>query len=143
MNLFIGTWQLVAVNFYDPDNKVLALYGESPRGMLMYDAAGHMNGQVMQLERPHLPQGRASAGSRDAYHAILRGYIAYFGTYDIDKAAGTITHHVHGSLLPDWVGTDQIRLYEFNKDGTQLTLRTPPSSLGGETLRGELIWKRT
>lgn len=108
----------------------------------MYDAQGHMNGQVMQRERPPLPKGRDDQNARDAYHAILRGYIAYFGTYDIDKATGTITHHVQGSLIPDWVGTAQVRLYEFSNNGNQLILRTPPSSLRGEVLRGELIWEK-
>ena len=108
----------------------------------MYDAHGHMNGQVMQRERPRLPKGRHTENALDEYHAILRGYIAYFGTFDIDENARTITHHVHGSLIPDWVGTDQIRLYEFRNHNRQLILRTPPSLVRGDTLAGELIWQK-
>jgi hypothetical protein len=139
---FIGTWRLVAVHFYNAQNEIVKLYGQEPRGMLMYDAQGHMNGQVMQRERPSLPKRRDAENARDEYHAILRGYIAYFGTFNVDEHARTITHHVQGSLIPDWVGTDQVRLYEFCNNGQQLILRTPPSSLRGDVLRGELIWER-
>jgi hypothetical protein len=141
-DLFVGTWQLVAVHFYNAQNESIKMYGEAPRGMLIYDAQGHMNGQVMQRERPPLPKGREAENARDEYHAILRGYIAYFGTYEVDENAGTVTHHVHGSLIPDWVGTDQIRLFEFCDDNQRLILRTPPSTLRGDVLRGELIWER-
>ena len=141
-NPFVGTWHLVDVHFYKANGDIVKLYGEQPRGMLMYDAHGHMNGQVMQRERPRLPKGRHTQNALDEYHAILRGYIAYFGTYESDENAGTLTHHVHGSLIPDWVGTDQIRLYEFRNHNKQLILRTPPAELRGDTLAGELIWER-
>ncbi len=141
-NLFAGTWNLASVRFYKPNGKVVLMYGATPQGMLTYDAQGHMNGQVMQQERPALPKGRGVPGALEDYHAILRGYIAYFGTYQIDETSHTITHHVLGSLIPDWVGTEQVRLYEFSKDAQQLTLRTSPSRLQGDTMAGELIWVR-
>jgi hypothetical protein len=47
---------------------------------------------------------------------------------------------VEASLFPDWVGTTQERLYDF--DGDRLTLSTDPIPLGGRQLRAVLIWER-
>jgi hypothetical protein len=42
----------------------------------------------------------------------LAGYTAYFGTYTIDEAARTVTHHRTGNLNPGGLG-DFVRRYEF------------------------------
>jgi len=47
---------------------------------------------------------------------------------------------VKGSLLPNLVGSDQIRFYEFS--GDRLTLKTPPIQVGGITVTSLLIWER-
>lgn len=142
MYLFHGIWHLLDVNFYNVNNEIVKLYGQAPRGMIMYDARGYMAVQIMQRDRPPLPKSRTAQNALDDYVKILRGYIAYFGTYDVDETARTVTHHLQGSLFPDWVGTDLLRHYEFLNDDRKLILTTAPSALRGETLRGELIWQR-
>lgn len=137
---FVGTWRLVAANFYKADGTLVKLYGDEPKGIFVYDDGGRMCVQIMEPERPLLPPGHLAEHASDDYQRILIGYIAYFGTYDVDEAARTVTHHVQGSLIPNWVGTDLVRGYEFS--GTRLTLRTSASRLRGELMRGELIWER-
>lgn len=55
-----------------------------------------------------------------------------------------MTHALEGSLFPDWVGTDQVREFEF--DGADhLTLRTPPIASAvtdGKKAEHVLVWKR-
>ena len=138
---FIGTWNLVAVNFYKQDGTIVKLYGDSPRGLFVYGADGVMSVQIMKEHRPPIPRGQQVEHALEDYHDILIGYIAYFGTYTVDETARTVTHHVRGSLIPNWVDTDLVREYEFS--GNRLYLRTPPASLRGETMRGELIWERS
>lgn len=137
---FVGTWRLVAANFYKADGTLLKLYGEDPRGIFVYDEGGRMCVQIMQSERPLLPKRRLAENAAEHYHQILIGYIAYFGTYDVDEKACTVTHHVQGSLIPNWVGTDLVREYEF--EGNRMTLRTAASPMRGDIMRGELIWER-
>lgn len=136
----VGTWRLRSAEFRAPDGQVSYLYGERPDGMLVYTAAGEMIGQVMQPERPPLPRSASAPGALADYQAILRGYVAYYGRYSVDWQAGTITHHVAGSLIPGWVGNDQVRLFELA--GNTLTLRTPAGQLRGATLAGALVWQR-
>ena len=52
--------------------------------------------------------------------AAFSTYGAYYGTYTINEAAGTITHHVEGSLTPNDVGKDFVRYYKLS--GNRITL---------------------
>ena len=54
-------------------------------------------------------QSSASANEiRDAYSADH----AYFGTWEIDERARTVTHHIRGSMRAVEVGADYVRPYD-------------------------------
>lgn len=79
-----------------------------PIGMLIYTRDGHMSVQLMY---PKL----ANAGSNEY---VRGGYEASFGSYDVDEATHTVTHHVKGSITRDLlVGKDLPRVYQFSADG--------------------------
>ena len=49
---------------------------------------------------------------------VQDGYEASFGSYDVDEATHTVTHHVQGSITRDLlVGKDLPRVYQFSADG--------------------------
>jgi hypothetical protein len=62
---------------------------------------------------------------------VYLGYVAYFGTYAVDKKAGAVTHHVQGSLRPSYLATDQVRPATF--EGNRLILSD------GKTFR--VVWE--
>lgn len=136
---FEGTWRLVSVDFRHTNGQPVPLYGTDPQGLLVYAADGHMAAQVMHPQRPAVPT-RDAPHALAAYHALVTGYIAYFGTYTVDAQAGTVSHHVQGALIPQWVGGTQVRHYEFS--GNRLTLRVPADQLGRHLLSGALVWAR-
>jgi hypothetical protein len=72
--------------------------------------------------------------------SAIETYEAYFGTYEVDEVQGTVTHHVEGSLLPNWTGSDQVRFYKFSNDC--LILSTAEIPYSGTTVIGKLVWKR-
>ena len=77
------------------------------------------------------PRKGTDAEIRDAF----TGYSAYYGSYAVDEKAGTVTHHVEGAWFPNWIGTKQVRRYEFS--GNRLTLRADlPAG------PGVLVWER-
>lgn len=94
----------------------------------------------MLPERPAFAINDQMKGTPEEIKAAFEGFIAYFGTYEINEEKGTVIHHVRGSSFPNWVGSDQIRFYEFS--GDRLTLRTPPMQAGGITVTSLLIWER-
>ncbi len=140
---FIGVWKLVR---YESQSKaggaVRYPYSEHPVGRLTYDAAGRMSALLMNPGRKASGGNAAnstaafvSASSCEDLHAMLDGFAAYYGTFDVDEAARTVIHHVHASLIPSWVGTDLRRTYEFS--GDQLTL-----TVNYERTVNRLTWQR-
>src|SRR3954464_12434328 len=78
--------------------------GEDPVALLIYDRAGHFAAQFMKRDRAFGsgPLGEA-AGSGNNTRAV-GGYHAYFGTYTVDDASGTITQTLIAALSPANVG---------------------------------------
>lgn len=102
----IGAWRLVRIDAPGPDGKPLDI--PQPQGMLIYTRDGHMSVQLMYPKS-------AEALSNEY---VKNGYEASFGSYDIDEAKHTVTHHVQGSVTRDLlVGKDLPRVYQFTEDG--------------------------
>jgi len=112
---FVGAWHLVHIDAPGPDGKQQDI--PQPIGMLIYTRDGHMSVQLMYPK---------SAGALSNEY-VLNGYEASFGSYDLDEAKHTVTHHVQGSVTRDLlVGKDLPRVYEFTGDGHLIIKSTRP-----------------
>jgi len=111
----IGSWRHIGSTV---DGKPRLGQGANPKGIIIYDAHGHMACQV--------------APDRVVAKAALDGAVAYFGKYSVDEVARTVTHLRQGSVQPGDKG-DLVRGYEFI--GDRLILRP----LGTTT---EVHWER-
>ena len=118
----VGTWQLMTrtVSRADGTTIVDPVLGEKPTGRLVYDASGAMMLQMMRTGRKDAISPPANPRDKTNPRVIL-GYDSYFGRYTVDEKAGTVTHHVEGSLFPEDLGSDWVR--PFTLDGDKLTLR--------------------
>lgn len=102
----IGAWHLARIEAPGPGGNGAAAL--QPRGMLIYTRDGHMSVQLMYSKS-------ASALSNEY---VQNGYEASFGSYDLNEATHTVTHHVQGSITRDLlVGKDLPRVYQFTEDG--------------------------
>jgi len=107
---FIGAWRLASIT--GPDGQPIT--SGVPAGMLIYTRDGHMSVQLMYPES-------ARTLSNDY---VRNGYEASFGSYDVNTAAHTVTHHVEGANTGDrLVGKDLPRVYQFSAAG-QLVIRS-------------------
>jgi len=136
----IGTWILVSLNNVREDGSRFSPVGSNPKGILIYDATGRMSVQIMGTERARFAAGNFLEGTAEENKAAVHGTISYFGTYTIDEASHTVTHHIESSLFPNWDGTDQRRTYTLA--GDELELTTPPVAFPGGSSVGHLVWKR-
>jgi hypothetical protein len=134
----VGTWQLVSRTVRRADGTTIVdpVLGEKPVGRLMYDANGGMSLQMMRSGRKEAISTPATARDQ-ANPRVVLGYDSYFGRYTVDEKAGTVTHHVEGSLFPEDVGDDWVR--PFTLDGDALTLRLT----GADGLTRTLLFQRT
>jgi hypothetical protein len=102
----IGAWHLVRIEAPALDGKPGNI--PQPKGMLIYTRDGHMSVQLMYPKAANVPNNEY----------VQQGYEASFGSYDVDEASRTVTHHVQGSITRDvLVGKDLPRAYQFTKDG--------------------------
>jgi Lipocalin-like domain len=122
----VGSWRHVGSTV---NGKPRPGQGAHPKGIIIYDAQGHMACQVAP-DRDVTKAGDKPTGEEAL--AALDGHIAYFGTYTVDEQARTVTHHRLGSVQPGDKG-DLVRGYQFT--GDRLILRP----LGTAT---EVVWER-
>lgn len=130
----VGTWKLLEVN---SDKDVYPL-GKYPEGYLIYTADGYMSASIMKRDRDQLglsmeEMQELSKGDIGTlvknlfryikvtlrYFQAAKSYGTYTGSYEIQD--NKVIHHVKVSLIPDWVGTDLERIFEFS--GDRLILR--------------------
>ncbi|MEP7117172.1 MAG: lipocalin-like domain-containing protein [Acidobacteriota bacterium] len=131
----IGQWRLISSEqIFDGAAPVFS-QGPSPSGMLTYTADGHMQGQLGSTIRPKVRRAEATV---EQQRELLRTYTAYFGTFDVDERAGTVTHHRDGTLAPG--ERDYVRTVVLS--GNRLTLITPTTVVDGKKRFLRTTWER-
>jgi hypothetical protein len=136
----VGTWRLVSFEYVLANGASVEAYGPRPVGMLVYDDRGNMAAQIMNPDRRRFASGDRRRASHEELAVAVEGYIAYFGSYEIDEAEQCVVHVERGDVFPNAVGTTQRRYYEF--DGDLLVLSVPPIMLGGELATARVVWER-
>ena len=140
----IGAWRLVSIETVRPSGEVIyPFYGKHPEGLIIYDRSGWMSVQIVSDPSPAVP----TADSREAFIAApatekvtaVDRYYAYCGTWTVDAANATITHHIKQSLYPGERGEDGVRHLVLEGDRLTLTAKTHEM---GEDHERRLVWRR-
>jgi lipocalin-like protein len=139
----VGTWQLESRRDRTAGGTtaIEPSLGENPLGLLIYDAAGRVAVQLMKRDRVSTsgsPSPRTSAGSNSS--GGTGDYDAYFGTYEVDVAAGTVTHHLEAALAPSDVGRTLTRRFSLEGDRLTLSFKTTVADHGEVTRI--IVWRR-
>ena len=138
----LGSWELQSRTVRRSNGEVVMdpVLGQRPIGRLFYGASGHM---ALQMMREGRTQAIAQPERReDALNArIVLGYDAYFGRFTVDEAAGTVTHHVEGSLFPEDLGKDFTRAFRAEGDTFELSFASP--SADGTEITRTLVFRRS
>jgi hypothetical protein len=108
-------------------------------GYATFSAAGRFAITLVRSDLPKFASNNRDTGSADENKAIVQGTNAYFGTYSLNEADGTLTLHIERASSPNWVGTDQQRQIA-SLTATELKYTNPAASTGGTA---ELTWKRS
>ena len=137
---FIGTWKLVSAEAVRANGDVVKPLGDDPKGVIMYDTHGNMSAQLFRADRQDFASDDRAAASDSEIRAAFLSFTAYYGTFSVNDDEGVVTHHVEGSLLPNWVGGDQHR--NFKLYGVRLTLTPPPREVDGQQQVSSLVWQR-
>jgi lipocalin-like protein len=136
----VGTWKLVSYVGEDVSSGAKSdVMGAHPSGYINYGSDGRMIVLIVGTDRKK-PAG-AVATPAEA-EALIRSMLSYAGTYTLDAAKKTVTHHIEVSWDQSRTGTDVVRTYKF--EGERLILTTEPSTdpaSGRKTVR-TVVWER-
>jgi lipocalin-like protein len=138
----VGTWELLSREdvTHAGERRLEPSLGSDPVALLVYDRTGHFAAQFMKRDRsPSRKAPAAVAGGPNNSRAV-DGYDAYFGTYAVDDAAGTVTQTLTGALAPENVGLVVTRSVIVEGDGLTIALDTVSGS--GEAVTRTLRWRR-
>lgn len=139
----IGTWSLLTREDYDREGRrrIDPILGADPLGMTSF-APGHFAAQFMNRRRAASPapvtSPAPSAGTNNS--RAVDGYDAYFGTYTVDAAAGTITVTLEGSVAPANVGLTLTR--DVRVIGDRLLIRLATTAVDGTPITRTLTFER-
>jgi hypothetical protein len=135
-----GTWQLLSRTDVTTsgEKRIEPSLGEDPLALLIYDRSGHFAAQFMRRDRSvDIPDGPSGAKNNSMAQG---GYDAYFGTYTVDDAQGSVTQHLLGALSKANVGAVLTRTMDVKGDSLVIQLET--TAADGAAVTRTLTWRR-
>lgn len=135
-----GVWSLVSCVARDSSGTEVLPLGEHPRGLLIYTASGHMSATLARHERSPFASADRRVASEPELRSAFEEFEAYAGKYVVDVSTGQVVHEVLLSAWPNATGSRQIRQFEVN--GDELVLSTPPMLARGKQVVLAVTWRR-
>ena len=124
----VGIWKLVSADNTKADGTKVDVFGQSPKGILIFDRNGNYSLTIVRSDLPKFAVPSSDKGSASENKAVMAGMIASFGTYTLDVKDGTITTHVEGSSFPNLAGGEQKRVISSLTKDDLSTLTQPQLS---------------
>ena len=136
-----GRWKLRTAEDLRADGTVARRpWGDHPVGSIVVER-GACYVQIMSTDTPSFAPG-STPPIDQMKAALLSSYIAYSGPCTINESEGSVTLKVDAAWRPDYVGTEQKRLFRF-ENGVLLFGPVPgPIRAGTETLTRRLTLDR-
>jgi hypothetical protein len=135
----VGAWLQVSVDVVSPDGVRSHLYGENPKGIVIYTSDGYFSLMQARTDLPKLASGRPATATSDEARAVVAGSIAYFGRYSLDETSQVLSVDIQASTFANQTGDPTEK-----RTITLLTERdlkfTRPGVLPNTTL--EVVFKR-
>jgi len=135
-----GRWRLLSADDVRASGEVVRQpFGAHPAGSIVVQG-GYCYLQILKTETPSFTADSPVGDQMKA--GLLSSYISYEGPCAIDAAAGGVTLKVEGAWRPDYVGTEQKRIFHF--ENGKLIFGTLPNSIrnGDERLTRRLTLER-
>lgn len=117
---FIGRWKLLSCVAQSGDEKAEPI-GANPFGMLFY-MPDYMSVFLAKSQRTNFSVMDMHNVPADEIISNFPDFEAYCGTYNIDEETKIVAHNIECAKVPNWIGMDFRRYYQFHDN--QLTLTT-------------------
>jgi hypothetical protein len=134
-NPLVGTWQLQSYADTPEGGAPIYAFGNPPRGLFVFTADGHVSINLMR----NPPAIGSTSNDPDPDSCRPDWYCSYFGTYTYDATTSSWTTHVIGGNIPNYLGTDQRRI--FTIAGSFLTI-SETYTADGKVFHGQRVLRR-
>lgn len=124
-HFLIGAWSLVECIEILPDGSMRYPLGNGALGQVVYTADGRMSAQIVRAGRPMFPSDDYRGAPAEIAAEAFQNYFGYFGRYEVDAGAGTVTHFIEGAWLPNLENTAQVRTFRLEEERLVLEATTP------------------
>jgi hypothetical protein len=131
----VGTWTLASTEQH-VENASGAVRVANPRGLLIFDAAGHALEIVTRAGRAAYAANQPTPAEA---HVTFDNYAGFWGSYRLDDRAGQIVYRPEGAVNPNIMGQDLPRTYELKGDRLTITAPAGESSAHGSV---RCVWER-
>ncbi len=135
----VGSWNFVVAEVVAPDGKKSFPFGETPKGILIFTAAGQFAQVHVASDVPKIASNNRLTGTPEEYAAIMRRRISLFGTYSVNEEKKTVTYNIVSSTYPNFAGEAQERT--IDKLTADEFINTNPNVAGGRVCATN-IYKR-
>lgn len=129
----LGTWKVLSAVVEDMQTKEQRpLYGEHPRGYLIFLPSGRMMALLVS-------DGRSTPQTDEERTAAYRSMVAYTGKYTVEGSKWTTRPDVAWN---EGYMTDQVRYFKADRD--KLIVETAPAMSPdfGKVVRFTVVWQR-
>jgi hypothetical protein len=136
----LGTWKLVSYVGEDVASGTRTdVMGAHPSGYIVYGRDGRM---IVIIAGSGRSKPAGSVATPAEAQALLTSLLAYAGTYTLDTAAHTVTHHIEVSWDETRTGESHVRTYRFEGDRLQLTTQPSRDPATGKPSVRTVVWER-
>lgn len=135
----VGTWTIVSNDNVAPDGTKRQIFGENPKGILMFESSGRYAQIFVRPDRPKFKANNRLQGTPEEIKAAYEGALVHFGTWSVTEADKIIVIQTEGALYPNQEGTEGKRAI-VNLTADELKLTNPASGAGGTT---EAVFRRS
>ena len=133
-NWLVGTWKLVSATQTE-NGQSKDYFGPRPRGQVIFEPNGQFSDMLLRSDLPRFQTNNRASGTADENAAVVKGSIAYFGTYTL--SGETLKLHIESGTFPNWDNTDQTRIVRLS--GNQFSWENAAGSAGGNV---KLVFER-
>jgi len=127
----IGTWNIVSVEEVYPDGRKETPWGPNMKGAVSFDQHGKVLLMIIGGDLPN-PAGKPQESARQV--------VAYFGTYNVDDGAKTITYTAERATIPAFDGL--ARKATITVSGDELRQSSAPVTGPQGTFTPQLVMRR-
>ena len=135
----VGAWTLTSLVAEREDGSKTDLFGPNPKGIIIFSRDGHFSLFQSQAEVPRIAASDRAKATPEEAMAIVRGAIAYYGTYTVNEADKTLLVQVEASTFANLAGGAPQKRIVTLLTADELGFDNPRTP-GGMTLR--TAWKR-